>query len=459
MKQKLKKFSSFVEVLLPQEVVFLNSIQQFDDVDKASILEKVTMYALGTVDTLDLDISIDKRKYSLLLQWMKTRLERQDVDNRFRWINKLHADIMLDRVEPSQEVAVIKSLSQYKPTHFYFFNYYEMLKEFRQHLLVRRQFNSYEKVAAYIQNYQFEYQNALIKRERINEATKDILIHKNQVSEQIDRWEKWMVNNFQDVYADGHNRYLLFVRLCFIYLATSQLDKLEAISKDILQYFNSGKYYSRRLLLNFYDNMLVLYDRKQDYRLAEHYGRLSIKGEGQDKLLYFNNYVNILIKQGKYRKALEQIDAIPFKLKDHKDVYSIIGYIANHIRCLSQTGESKRAVKKGEIFLSAYHEEIWQYRWYRFFVAYVEAMFTAGLQTKLLSVVRRHKLIEKEAAFSEQNLQKRSFIKLFHTLANFLEGNITKEQVNETFDTYHQLYESNVLDQQLENLKSKLLSY
>lgn len=396
MKEKLKKFKSFASTILPHEATYLLSIQRFEDEEKKQILRQLEICANSLTYDGIFDTEIDKRKYSSIQSWVKMELAKIDVDEGFIWINGVMQDILLDRVTPKSESMVLKSLQLFDNTSYYFTKYYDMLLEFRQFLLIRMRTNVYKKVDRYINGYQFEYQRSLLVSQQMDQATKEIIGLTSKMEGDDERWERWLLENFNNDDLDGHNRYLAFVRLSYHYLKTNQLAALEQTHTTVQKFFEHGKHYSRRLLLNFYDNSLVLYDRKEDYDQAQYYGRLSIKGEGPDQLLYFNNFINILIKKKEFAQALEWISNRPYKITDQKNYHSVIGYTANHIRCLTKTGLIQKAVNKGDSFWTAFPKQIMEYRWHRFFVAFLEALAAQGNTAKIIKLVSRLHLIDLE---------------------------------------------------------------
>lgn len=443
MKEKLRKFNSFAASLLPHEVKYLLSIQRFVDEEKKFILLKVSDNVLSSNDNHSYDTTIDKRKYSYIQKWIKNQLDRIDVDNRFLWISRMLQDILLDRISSEDEATVIKSLSIFSNTSYYFTKHYEMLIEFRQYLLIRKRYSEYKKVDLFINDYTFDYQRSMLINQQMDQATKEIMGLESKSQDDKERWEKWLGDTFTNEHLDGSNRYLAFVRLSYYYLNKNKLDKLEESYNNVQSFFENGQYYSRRLLLNFYDNSLVLYDRKKDYKTALYYGKLSIKGDGPDQLLYFNNFINILLKQDRYDEALSWINYKSYKISDYKDFYSVVGYVANYVRCLSKTNYVHHAINKAKVFWENNKSSIMEYRWHRFLSAYIEALLINEDFQKIIRLVKRYKLVPLEQKGIKNGQPISRTIEAMYMLSLYYEGEIPRDFAVAKLKEF-QLYDSSI---------------
>jgi hypothetical protein len=433
MKEKLKKFKEFTQWLLPHEASYLLSVQQFQDQDKIHILQKVKHNAFNPDNYQDYDISIDKRKYSSLYQWIQSELQKVDVDEGYIWMSKLLEDILLDRIAISDENAILKSLSVFNGTSYFFSKYYAMLQEFRQYLLIRKRIDDYSKVNRYIEDFRFAYQRSLLVSEQMHQATRDILITSNKTRVEEDKWEKWLKEQFEDETLDGLNRYAAFVRLTFYYLKHNLLEELTEIYTKVHRLFEHGQYYSKRILLNYYDYLLVLFDRKKNYEKAVYYGNLAIKGDGPDQLIYLNNLINVYIKKKDYKSALSLIDHFSLKVSSHKNFHAVIGFIANQIRCLTLTGQVKKATIKARVFMDAFAKEILKYRWHRFFTAYLQALEKEKDYLQIIRLVNRYKLDKKEMDQSaKEGSTSKEIFRIFN-IAKYNEGYITKMELDKSF--------------------------
>jgi tetratricopeptide (TPR) repeat protein len=306
-----------------------------------------------------------------------------------------------------------------------------MLQEFRQYLLIRKRIDEYNKVNQYIVDFRFAYQRSLLVGEQMHQATRDILLPNNKSSVEDQKWERWLKEQFEDETLDGLNRYAAFVRLTFYYLKYNYLEELTSIYTMVHRLFENGQYYSKRILLNYYDYLLVLFDRKKNYEKAIFYGNLAIKGDGPDQIIYLNNLINVYIKNKEYEKALELSDKFAIKISSHKNFHAVIGFISNQIRCLTMTGKVKKATTKAKVFIDAYAKQILKYRWYRFFIAYLEALEKEEDYLQIIRLVHRYKLDKKEKEYYGKEGEGKGEIFKIYTHAKYNEGYINKKEMED----------------------------
>jgi hypothetical protein len=399
LKEKLKKFTAFSRHLLPHESAYLLEVLKTEDEDKISIMQKVHENALKVDAHEPFDTSIDKRKYSSLLKWMKIKLDKVDIDSQLRRIVSLHRDILLDTINDRGEQEISQMMRTVRSNAYNFIRFYDMLLEYRQYLIIRMRYKDHARIHQFIEKYKFDFQKSKLINEQMHQASNDIVGDSNASGIQ---WGKWLKECFYNSSLDGYNRYMAFVRLSFIYLKHDMLREMEEmLYKDAELLFKNGLNYSRRLLLNYYDNMLVLYDKMKDYEKARYFGYLSIRDFNQDSIIYVNNLVNVLIKMKLTPEALSIIDGIDFKIKMSKNMHSAIGFVSNHIRCLSLNNETDKAILKAKVFLSAYSKDILNYRWHRFFVSYISAMVKAKQFHDALKLMDRFKLVAREEEYAQ----------------------------------------------------------
>jgi hypothetical protein len=178
---------------------------------------------------------------------------------------------------------------------------------------------------------------------------------------------------------------------------------------------------------------LVLFDRKKNYEKAVYYGNLAIKGDGPDQLIYLNNLINVYIKKKDYKSALSLIDHFSLKVSSHKNFHAVIGFIANQIRCLTLTGQVKKATIKARVFMDAFAKEILKYRWHRFFTAYLQALEKEKDYLQIIRLVNRYKLDKKEMDQSaKEGSTSKEIFRIFN-IAKYNEGYITKMELDKSF--------------------------
>ncbi|MEM6346822.1 MAG: hypothetical protein AAF927_23240 [Bacteroidota bacterium] len=399
MRTKLKKFTEFANSMLPHETRYLLSVQQLQDPEKLQILRQIDHNCRQLDDYQTFDPAIDKRKYSHLKNWLSKQLAAIDVDEQFAWMSELERKIHWDNITPAEEKALLKSIRNYHHPIFNFIKFFELVREYRQFLLIRLRYADHQVVDAFLQKYQSEYERSQLINNQIHQATKDIIKHYSENATESIQWEKWLSDIFYDENLDGFNRYTALIRLVFIAFNYNKYTHIEQMFDLIDQGLAEGKYYSRRILTNYYNNRLLLHTRLQDAELAVYYGKLSIRVQNNDYILYVNNLCNVLL-QAEQVEASWQIlrEALP-KLTTTHNHHSRIGFISLYIKTLIKKEEYQKARSYGEINLRVYEKEILRYRWHRFFVSYLECLLYLGEYSKVLQTVRKYKLLEKEKKY------------------------------------------------------------
>jgi len=407
MKQKLKKFKAYANSLLPYETSYLLLKQKMEDSTRLSILEIVAHNSENFSQLKSYDYSIDKRTYSHLLKWMQKELTAIDVDKGLEWINEVHEEVLKDNITYEQERLLIKSLKKYDQTSFYFVKYYHLLIDYRNFLLIRMRYNDYKLVDEFIVTKKAFYENSIVTNEKIHQITYDIVGASNQEAGESLKWLKWLQDTYLNTSLDGLNRYMALIRMSFVSIKYNQVEQLKETFLNSESFFLKGKNYSKRLLLNYYDLMLVIFDKLGNYDQAVYYGYLSIKdiNINSDSIIYINNLANVLIKNYKYEQALELFKPINFKLNNNKNFHASIGFVSNQIRCLSKTGKSREAIIKGRVFLNAYRSKIVKFRWHRFFAAYLGALLIENKHIEIIQYVKKNKLLNLKSNSSTNGIK------------------------------------------------------
>lgn len=448
-KQKLKKFGHYVHNMLPHEAEYLHHRIKFTDPERISIMRQVYQSVCQDMTDSGFDATIDKRKYSKLLLWMQDELDRVDVDLRLQWIIRIHQKILLDVVTPEIDAEIVKQVRRYLPHQYYFRRFYEMLNEYRHYLQIRMRYQSYQRVHDFLERYRLDYQQSRLVHEQIHQATADIVGTSQSSQREAIHWKQWLHDQFNSQNLDGHNRYMCAIRYIFICLRYGMLPELKTVLDQLDTFFDQGHNYSRRLLVNYYDNLLVYYDRARQYEEAKRYGYLSIKTDHPDALIYRNNLVNVLLKCDQYQEALRVIEAADFKIKSTKNMHSVIGFVANHIKCLVRLDRLQEAVNKGRVFLQAYDRQIIKYRWHRYFAAYHGALLSKGMYAEIIKNGKRYSLRDKEQQHKLHGSERQYILSVYEELARYQAGTINKA----TFvDRIHPLIEkgnSDYYDQEL----------
>lgn len=428
MRRKLQKFTEFANSLLPHETAYLLGTQQFEDEIKLSILERLDYNCRNIRQFTPFDRSIDKRKYSNLKNWVNDRLEAADVDLRFDWMIHLERQIMTDAISPQEEKQLVKAVRDYTELDFYFTKFYELVQLYRQYLLIRMRYAHHRVADDFLKAYEERYEHCKSVFERMHQATLDIIGQYSEQSAQSIHWEQWLTETFYDEALDGLNRYLALVRLTFIYFNYRQFDKLREKYDYIDKVFTKGQYYSRRLLLNYYGNRVLLHTKFQDYDQAEYYGYLSIRDKNSDYIHYVNNLSAVLLRQKKNSEALQLMRTAYPEMKNTPSFHNRIGFVAFYLKCLNGNEQYRSAENYAESFLQAYKKEIFEYRWHIFFSSYLEALLRQEQYSKLLKTVRKHHLLERERQY-QRNANYLPTILWYNAVAQYKEMLMSKDEI------------------------------
>ncbi|MFN7115797.1 MAG: hypothetical protein ACK4TA_03305 [Saprospiraceae bacterium] len=439
MKNKLQKFTEFANSLLPHETAYLLSVQQFEDELKLDILKLVAHNSRNIKQFTPYDTEIDKRKYSNLKSWIEERLQAIDVDARFEWMSEMERKIMTDSIDPQEEKQLVKAIREYEQLDFYFTKFYELVQNYRHFLLIRMRFAYHKVTDDFLKNYRSKYDECKAASERIHEATLDIVNQYSKNSAQSLHWENWLTEVFYNEALDGLNRYLALVRLTFVYLNYRKFEKLREKYDYLDALFTKGIYYSRRILLNYYGNRLILHSRFQEMDKAEYYGYLSVRGHNSDYLFYVNNLCAVLLRQKKHQEALQLMRTAYPEMKTTASFHSKVGFVAFYLKCLNNNHQYRNAEHYAGSFLQAYRKEIFEYRWHVFFSSYLEALLRQEKYSDLLKVVRKYHLLERERDY-RKSANYLPTILWYEAVARYKEIQLGKEELE------------TMLQQSLENL-------
>ncbi|HQU58645.1 MAG TPA: hypothetical protein PLU64_05600 [Saprospiraceae bacterium] len=429
MRTKLQKFTEFANTLLPHETAYLLSVQQFEDDIKLGILELIDYNCRNIRQFTPYDQEIDKRKYSNLKSWIVERLEAIDVDVRFDWMSRMERQIMTDSILPQEEKQLLRAIREYEALDFYFTKFYELAEIYRHFLLIRMRYAHHKVADDFLKRYRNQYNQSRAVFERLHEATLDIVNQYSQNSAQSLHWENWLTEIFYNEELDGLNRYLALVRLTFIYFNYRQFEKLRSKYDYIDERFKEGAYYSRRLLLNYYGNRVLLHTKFHEYDKAEYFGYLSVREKNSDYIHYVNNLSAVLLRQKKYPEALQLMRAAYPEMKNTPSFHNRIGFVAFYLKCLNYNQQYRNSENYAESFLQAYKKEIFEYRWHIFFSSYLEALLQQEKYSKLLKVVRKYNLLDRERQY-QKNANYLPTILWYNAVAQYKEMLIPKEEIS-----------------------------
>jgi len=402
MRNKLQKFTEFAQALLPHETAYLLSVQQFDDKIKLAVLEQVDHNCRLPDQYLPYDETVDKRKYSNLKQWISERLHAADVDTAYEWLLDAERQIETDSIAPEAEERLSALLRDCTPTEYHFVKYYELALRYRHFLLIRMRYAEHRAVAEFLERFQPAYERAQEVREKLHRATEDIVQQYSSHAGESIQWEPWLTGVFYDETLDGWNRYMALVRLTFLYYNYRLFEPVREKYDYLDALFRQGKYYSKRLLINYYGNRLLLHSRFQEYDEAEYYGYLSVRVKTADYLHYVNNLCAVLLRRKKYAEALAVMKAALPESRGTHSFHNKIGFVAHYLRCLNHTSQHRTAENYAETYLRAFRKEIFEHRWHAFFIAYLETLLAQNNYLKIGRTTEKYQLLKRDEAYVEK---------------------------------------------------------
>lgn len=455
-KRKLRKFSEFAESLLPHEVIYLLKIQQFDDPDNLNILKQTYQFVNKEADESSFSTHVDKRKYSRMLRWMQRKLEKADVDIEFERLITLEKQLMNDDLKQDQEKELLNIIRETYQGHYYFIKRYELGLNFLNFLLVRMRHKEYEIIEAFINSHKSHYDHCRLVYSRIQEATHDIIHQYTYNDKESRHWESWLLTVFRDPLMDGMNRYYALVRLIFLYYNYNLQEKMESLFEEIEPLLESGYFYSRRILINYYGNRLLYHSKANQLDQAEKYGWLSINVKNSDYLHYVNNLTAVLLKKGKVKDALALMRKVFPDLRYSSNFHHKTSFTAAYITCLVKTGHLKEAIRHGEIFLMAHKDEVLRHRWHFYFSTFFRALFLYGDYKKILSYIDKLKLVEKEKKYLLK-LSSAAIVEWYQQCSLYRTEKIEIDQLNTFLQSFLKRYD-NIHSQNklLQELKAEL---
>ncbi len=374
MKQKLRKFQEFADGLLPHETGWLVQVHQFTDPEKIAILERLDHNSRLIHQPLAFDEQIDKRKYSYIISWVGERLATIDVDFQFRQLVHLEEQIATDAIQPEEERQLSRILKETDHRSYNFTKIYELARLYRHFLLIRMRYRQDQEVDEFLHKYRAQYDHSRDISDKIHYATQDIVKQYAGSPAESIQWERWLTDVFSDEQMDGTNRYMALVRLTFLYFNYKQFGPLREKFDAYDALLTRGIYYSRRLLINYYSNRLLLHNFCSEYDQAIWYGYLSIRERNTDYIHYVNTLSGVLLRQQLHEQALTVMRKAYPELKATLSFHNRLVFVAFYLRGLHANGLLTNAENYAESFLRAYSQEIFDHRWHLFFTVFFDIL-------------------------------------------------------------------------------------
>lgn len=392
MKKKFVAFSRFTEEMLPHELDYLLAAQVFEDPDRLSILELMRHNTEPFYPEKPFDEEIDKRKYSHLKNWINQRLSAIDVDRQYEWLSQTDHDIMTGNLSEETEQFILKRIEKPQGPVFHFIKWYDMLRNYRQFLLRRMQYAAYHQVMDYLKARQGKYQDAQQRIEQMHLSLVDITRYYSTGRGAPNRWEDWLLGIFYDDLMDGYSRHQALIMLSILYVSVRDYEKMTQILDYQEERLLKGEMYSRRILVNYYANRLIICNRLDELKQAERYGYLSLRGDYPGSLQYRSNLAAVLLRMDKAHEALELLKVAFPQMKASNQAHDKISFVGMYLRSLLATGSFKQGERYADAFLKKYPQMLFEQGWHRFFHIFFRILFQQENYRKVLRLIRKHKL-------------------------------------------------------------------
>lgn len=455
---QLKKFTSFANLLYPHELFLINSIEQFENEETKEILRLINHNVQFPEQVLPFP-DYDKRRYSNLMKWIKDKLNTADVDVFFEWIMEMEKNINMDSILPEDEKKLLKLTGIIDPTSFNFIRFYEMLNSYRDYLLIRTRVFYYKSVQKYLKTYEDAHQKAIEINQKMNKSAVDIIQqHTTSMGDSI-QWESFLLDTFRDQNIDGFTRYKAFVRATYIYYNYRQFDKLRIIYNELDEEIQTDKFYSKRILANYYSNRAMMHSMLREMEYAEKYAYLSIRQQNSDFLFYLIKLCNILIINNKNNDALVLMQENLPQLKKINSMYTKIGFVSVYLRVLNKCGKYSCAESYGETFLSAYKKEIFTVRWHLFFCPYFMSLLKQEKYGEVIHLERKYKL----SVMEKEYLSRARYVPTllwYQALAKYMEGKMSEQHLKELVQqSSNDVPENKYINMKIKELHSELRDF
>ncbi|HMM11958.1 MAG TPA: hypothetical protein PKE03_07690 [Bacteroidales bacterium] len=396
LRQQRMAFEAFAATLMPHELEYVSSRQNFKTNENRLILSQLRESLLRPAQFRGFDRSIDKRHYSYVKKWIEEKLIAIDADVFFERLSELDKKIMTDALSAEDERQMLAMIRASRNTDYYFVRFYELIQNYRYYLLIRMRYNYLKTINSYLETHREGWMRSKAINQELHEATRDIVDQYALSTGESKHWEQRLISIFLDETLDGLNRYYAIVRLTFMYYNYKEYDKLLELYRQLDQLINSGIIYSRRILANYYANLVLVHSRKNENELAIYYGRLSIRHKGSDFLFYLTNLCSVLLRCGHHEESLRLLKSHLPEFRNTISPHNRIGFASLYIQSLAFNGKAQQGLNFARQFLDEFRQELFQFRWHLFFSSMLLAQFRLERYRDIIRTVRRYDLVRLE---------------------------------------------------------------
>lgn len=431
MGEKLSKFSNYSFSLFPHETEYLVSINKFEDAEKKSILLKIRANSLRKTPVDIYDPSIDRRKYSYVMNWCRDKLSEIDVDKIFDKLLEKESQIMNDHIDRVSEKWLLKLFKTADSSFFSFMKLYDIARIYRHFLQIRLRLQDQIPIDNFLAKYKNHYEKARSINDKIHSATQNIITQYTDQKGNTKAHEKWLNSIYNDSTLDGYNRVLAWIRLIFIRHNYRQLDGLNAQFILFDEMLRNGVLYSRRIIANYHSQCLLYYTSVNDIESAIYNGYLSIREKNNDYLYYVNNLAALLLKAGRVSEAYQALKNANTNAKNSQNFHNKIGHISYLILAHINLNQFKQAENSAEVFFTVYKKEIFDNRWHLFISAYFLAILYRKNFKKIAKLYKQYNIDQRDESYKE-GANYTPIIPWIMAIAHFNEGQLSLSELENT---------------------------
>src|SRR5690554_1876129 len=259
MKKPSRKFDLFVASVFPTEVEHVKQNNEITDPELLSIIDKLHSSVNFPEREIQFDQNIDPRKYSRIIKYFETKLQKIDVDAYYAWISKIDYQITTDAIPPEEQQRILREINAFERGWFHAASFYRTMQNYKRYLLIRFREKDYRIVKHFLDEYEDYYIDNKEIEAKIDELTSKFIIPETAHSRNIKQTDlDWLLTIFYDPNISKKNRYQALVAYNLHHISTRRITPMLAPMSALEDRLLKGEFYSRRILANFYANKLLL---------------------------------------------------------------------------------------------------------------------------------------------------------------------------------------------------------
>ncbi len=417
MKKPLQKFDSFALSLFPTEVEHVRNNNEISDPELISILDKLHILVNFPERHIVFNPEIDPRKYSRIISYFNTKLDKIDVDAYYAWITKIDYQITTDAIPPEEQQRILREIESFEPGWFHAASFYRTMQNYKRYLLIRYREKEYLIIKNFLEQYEIYYAENEEIEKHIDDLTSKFVLPESLHSNSVETADiDWLLNTFNNDQISKKNRYQAIVAYNLYHIISRQITPMHAPMAALEKSLLKGDFYSRRILANYYANKLLLRNYEGDHERAAFCGLQSIKQYTEDYLYYLNNYCSVLMNLNKFDEVLYRSRDAMHVYKSSQDSGRRLIFMANYCRCLNNYLEYKKSIRLAKRLIDELGNSIFQFKWHYLFRVYFSALMQDDRHADLLRMERKHKLNDRE-----NQLEFAPYLQLYTLAAGFLE--------------------------------------